>query len=140
MEALTAAIRADDATLVREVLQRHPGLKETINEPLPKYGFDEPAIVAAVHKDNRSMVDALLDAGADVNERTRWWAGGFGVLDFASLGLAEYLISRGAEVDIHAAARLGKIERVRELLKKDPRLVHARGGDGQLPPALCSHG
>ena len=133
MEALTAAIRADDATLVREVLQRHPGLKETINEPLPKYGFDEPAIVAAVHKDNRAMVDALLDAGADVNERTRWWAGGFGVLDFASVGLAEYLISRGAEVDIHAAARLGKIERVRELLKKDPRLVHARGGDGQLP-------
>ncbi len=133
LEALTAAIRADDAGLVREVLQRHPGLKERINEPLPRYGFDEPAIVAAVQKKNRAMVDALLDAGANVNERTRWWAGGFGVLDFASPVLAEYLISRGATVDIHAACRLGKIDRVRELLGRDPGLMHARGGDGQLP-------
>jgi ankyrin repeat protein len=133
VEALTAAIKGNDASLVRAVLARHPVLKSRINEPLPNYGFDAPAIIAAVHKENRDIVDALLDAGANINERTRWWAGSFGVLDSASPQFATYLISRGADVDIHAAARLGMIDRVRELLAADPQLVHARGGDGQLP-------
>ncbi len=133
VEALTAAIKTNNASLVREVLVRNPSLKSRINEPLPNYGFDAPAIIAAVHKENREIIDALLDAGANINERTRWWAGSFGVLDSASPKLADYLISRGAVVDIHAAARLGRIDRVRELLAQNPQLVHARGGDGQLP-------
>lgn len=133
IEALIAAIKANDAQLVRQVLTRNPSLKVRINEPLPNYGFDEPPILSAVHKQNRDMIDALLDFGANINERSRWWAGSFGVLDFASADLSSYLISRGATVDIHSAARLGMIEVVRELLSSDPRLVHARGGDGQLP-------
>lgn len=131
--ALTAAIKANDAKLVRDVVGRHPLLRERINEPLPELSFDIPAIIAAVHKNNREMVEALLDAGANINERSHWWAGGFGVLDSARPEMAEYLIGRGATVDIHAAARLGKRERVLELLEEDPELVHARGGDGQLP-------
>lgn len=133
IEALTAAIRSNDAALVRQVLARHSDLKARIDEPIPASSFHEPAILMAVHRNNREMVDALLDAGANINERTRWWAGGFGVLDAAGPELAEYLISRGAYVDIHAAARLGKMDRLRELLEQDPELVHARGGDGQLP-------
>lgn len=129
--ALRAAIRAGDAALVRDVLKLHPSLKAKLNEPL--MDFDTPAIVAAVQKGSREMVDALLDAGADINARSRWWAGSFGVLDSANAELAEYLIARGAMVDIHAAARLGKIDQVRELLQQKAELVHARGGDGQLP-------
>lgn len=133
VEALTAAIKADNASLVRDVLSRHPSLKSRLNEPLPNYDFDTPAIIAAVNNNNRDIIDVLLEAGANINERTRWWAGSFGVLDSAGPGLAEHLISRGATVDIHAAAGLGMIDRVRELLTLDPQLVHARGGDGQLP-------
>jgi len=133
IEALIAAIKANDARLVREVLARNPSLKSRINEPLPNYGFAEPPILSAVHKENRDMVDALLDFGANINERSRWWAGSFGVLDFADPDLSGYLISRGAALDIHSAARLGKIELVRELLLSNPELAHARGGDGQLP-------
>lgn len=132
-DALTAAIKANNAALVRDVLLRNPSLKVRIDEPLPNYSFDTPALVAAVQKENRDMIDVLLDAGANINERTRWWAGSFGVLDCANPTLADYLISRGATVDIHAAARLGMIDRVRELLTQDSQLVHARGGDGQLP-------
>jgi ankyrin repeat protein len=36
-------------------------------------------------------------------------------------------------VDVHAAARLGLLDRLRELVEADPELVHARGGDGQTP-------
>lgn len=133
VQMLTAAIKANSASLVRDVLSRHSILKSRINDPLPGLDFDAPALIAAVNKGNREMVDVLLDAGANINERTRWWAGGFGVLDSASAELSEYLIGRGATVDIHAAARLGRIGRLRELLAVDRELVHARGGDGQLP-------
>ncbi len=132
-EALSTAVKANDAARVRDVLRRYPALRAELHEPLPNYSFDTPALVAAVQKENRAMIDAMLDAGADVNVRTRWWAGSFGVLDCAGPELAEYLIGRGATVDIHAAARLGKVNRIRELLAQDPQAVHARGGDGQLP-------
>jgi ankyrin repeat protein len=138
VEALTGAIKANDAPLVRQVLARYPVLKSTLNEPLPSYSFDTPAIVAAVQKDNRDMVDALLAAGADINARSKWWAGGFGVLDSSSEELTPYLIKRGAYVDIHAAARHGMFERVKELVEGDRALVHARGGDGQTPLHFAS--
>jgi ankyrin repeat protein len=138
VEALTAAVKANSASLVRDVLARHPSLKSGINEPLPNYGFAAPALFAAVNHQNREMIDLLLDAGANINERTRWWAGSFGVLDSAPPELASYLISRGAVVDIHAAARLGMIDRIREFLAADPQLVHARGGDGQFPLHFAS--
>jgi ankyrin repeat protein len=113
-------------------------LKSRINEPLPNYGFEAPALIAAVHHRNREMIDVLLDAGANVNERSRWWAGSFGVLDSANGELAPYLISRGAILDIHAAARLGMIDEVRRMLAADPQLVRARGGDGQFPLHFAS--
>jgi len=133
VEALTAAINADDAALVREVIARYPVLKTKIDEPLPKFGFDTPALIGAVNKGNRAVIDALLEAGANINARTKWWAGGFGVLDNCGPELAAFLIERGAYVDVHAAARLGMFDRVKELAAADPALVHARGGDGQRP-------
>jgi ankyrin repeat protein len=54
------------------------------------------------------------------------------VLDSDS-GLEDFLIQRGATVDAHAAARLGRMDRLEELLDTDPTQVHARGGDGQTP-------
>ena len=137
-EALTAAVKANDAAQVRQVLARSPALRSKLDEPLPHYSFDMPAIVAAVYKDNRDMVDALLEAGANINARTRWWAGGFGVLDGSSEALTPHLIEHGALVDIHAAARLGMFGRVKELIEANPELVHARGGDGQTPLHFAS--
>jgi hypothetical protein len=69
--ALTAAVKANSASLVRDILTRHPSLRSRINEPLPNYGFDAPALIAAVNHENREMIDLLLDAGANINERTR---------------------------------------------------------------------
>ena len=128
VDALKVALAADDADRVRALLHRHPQLKALINEP--GGSFDSPAIVDVR---SREMLDALLEAGADINARSRWWAGGFGLLDSADPELAAYAIERGAVVDAHAAARLGMLDRLRELVSRDPSMVHAGGGDGQTP-------
>ena len=133
IEQIKSAFRADDAARVRAILDDHPELKARINEPLGP--FDSPAIVNAR---SRAMLDVLIDAGADLNAKSRWWAGGFGLLHQCSPELAAYAIERGAVVDVHAAARLGMMDRLRELITHDPTLVHARGGDGQTPLHFAS--
>jgi ankyrin repeat protein len=125
---LMEAVRADDARSVRQLVNEYPSLRKRVNDPIGP--FDSPPLNSAR---SREMIDALLDAGADVNAKSRWWAGGFGLLHSTSPDLAAYAVERGAEVDIHAASRLGLFDRVRELVEHDPQLVHARGGDGQTP-------
>jgi ankyrin repeat protein len=84
------------------------------------------------------MLDVLLAEGADINAKSRWWAGGFGLLHCASPELAAYAVARGARVDVHAAARLGMLDKLAELVAADPELVHSRGGDGQTPLHFAS--
>jgi ankyrin repeat protein len=133
IEEAKAAFCRDDAGVVRELLEQYPALKAMINEPIG--GFDSPAILGVK---SREMLDVLLAAGADIDAKSRWWAGGFGLLHSASPELAAYAIERGASVDVHAAARLGLIDKLRELICADPGLVHARGGDGQTPLHFAS--
>lgn len=133
MDLLRQAFAEDDATLFRQLLERHSVLKTRIDEPVEV--FDSPVITQVR---SREMLDVLLEAGANINLRSKWWAGGFGLLHTAEPDLAQYAIERGAEVDLHAAARLGLVEKLRELLSVDPKLVHARGGDGQTPLHFAS--
>ncbi|HEY6060198.1 MAG TPA: ankyrin repeat domain-containing protein, partial [Gemmatimonadales bacterium] len=129
---LVAAIKANDTNAARRALQDHPELKARLDDPLPGFAFGATPLLAALPSGNREMIDLLLEAGADINQRSHWWAGSLGVLD-DDHGLAPYLIERGARVDVHAAARLGMMDRLAELIAADPGLVHARGGDGQTP-------
>lgn len=122
------AFYADDAPGLRRLLARYPALKGRINDPVA--AFDAPLIN---YVRSRAMLDVLLDAGADINARSQWWAGGFGLLDYANPEVAAYAIGRGAVVTVHTAARLGLLEKLKDLIRADPALVHARGGDGQTP-------
>lgn len=133
IKAFHEAIRADNLAAVADLLKSQPALAAAINEP--SGAFDSAPVIGA---QSREMLDLLLAAGADVNARSRWWAGGFGLLDLAKPELAAYAIGRGAVVDAHSAARLGMIAKLRELIIAEPTLVHARGGDGQTPLHFAS--
>jgi len=135
-EAVALARKAfhdDNVEAFRRVLQQHPVLKARINEPVGDFGA--PLIN---HVRSSAMLDALLDAGADVNARSHWDPGSFGLLDLAPPDVAAHAIRRGAVVTVHAAARLGMMEKLKELVSTDPQLVHARGGDGQTPLHFAS--
>ena len=134
LELLKKAWCTHDAGAFQKVLKLHPDLKRRINEPVA--AFDSPLITTVR---TREMLDVLLDAGADINAKSKWWAGGFGLLHSASPELAAYAIERGAVVDVHAAARLGLLDRLRELISAQPRLVNALGGDGQTPLHFASN-
>jgi ankyrin repeat protein len=137
-EALKVAVCDSDAQRVQELFESHPELRARIDQPLPDYGFGQHALFAAVQRSDRTSIDVLLRAGADIRKRTEWWAGGFGVLDDCDPSLVDFLIERGAVMDAHAAARLGMIEKLDELIAADPDVVHARGGDGQTPLHFAS--
>jgi hypothetical protein len=124
-----AAVEAGDVAAVRRLLEEHPSLRRHVNRPL--FHFGQRPVGAA--RDNLPMLVLLLEHGADINLKSDWWAGGFGVLDGVDPVRADALIARGAVVDAHAAAHLGRLDRVKELLAHDPSLVHAKGGDGKRP-------
>jgi ankyrin repeat protein len=132
LEDFKAAVEANDIALVEQLFETHPELRSRLNDPLP-HCFGSTAMMRAVSNGNREMIDFLHRAGADMNARSDWWAGSFGVLDTAEPELVPFLVARGAKIDIHAAARLGMLDLVQELIEEDPALVHARGGDGQTP-------
>ncbi len=133
LELAKKAFREDDAATVHRLLNRYPQLRALINEPMGD--FDSQPIT---HVRSRDMLDVLLKAGADINVKSRWWAGGFGLLDCANPELAAYAIKRGAELTVHAAARLGMLEKLKQLVTANPELVHAKGGDGQTPLHFAS--
>jgi len=137
-EALIISVRDSDAQRVCELLESHPELRTKIDEPLPNYGFGIHALFAAVQRSDRATIDVLLRAGANIRKRTDWWAGGFGVLDDCHPSLVDFLVERGAVIDVHSAARLGMLAKLADMLAADPNAVHARGGDGQTPLHFAS--
>jgi ankyrin repeat protein len=131
-EQLLAAVCASDAQRVERALRDHPELKAPLNQPLATYG-NLPLMFAAVQRSDRKTIEVLLAAGAYLQTRGKSWAGGMGVLDECAPEVAQFLIERGAAVDVHSAARLGMFETLQELVDSEPALVHARGEGGQTP-------
>jgi ankyrin repeat protein len=132
-QALADAVRSNDASAVAALLAREPELKASLDAPMAGESFGGTALLAAVRRANRAMIDVLLDAGASINQRSHWWAGSFGVLDDgdAAEWLPDYLIARGATLDPTAAAKLNRLDDLKAMIAADPSAVHARGGDGQ---------
>jgi hypothetical protein len=128
VEQFVRALHAGDVERVRGLLEHHAEVRAAVNEPLSH--FNSRPVARATR--NLPLLDVLLAYGADINLKSTWWAGGFGLLEHGCTPEeAAPLIARGAIVDVFAAAHLGMFDRLRELVDGDPSLVHARGGDGK---------
>jgi ankyrin repeat protein len=132
LDALGAAIRTRSPAEVAVVLERFPTLRQELDAPLRGGDFGATPLIAAVNQGNREMVDLLLASGADINQRSHWWAGGFHVLE-NDHGLADFLIDRGAMLDAKSAAQRGRLDDLRRLVAANPASVNMRAGDGQTP-------
>jgi len=113
------ALHAGDVERVRSLLETHADVRAAVNAPLSY--FDSRPVARATK--NLPLLDVLLAYGADLNLKSAWWAGGFGLLEtHCSPEEAAPLIARGAVVDVFAAANLGMFDRLCELVKRDPSL------------------
>ena len=129
-ELFFTAVRNGDVSRARELLKEHADVQRAVNEPAGDFG-GRPVHMA---RKNLALIDLLLEYGADINLKSDWGPGGFGILESEwTPEQVDALASRGAVVDAFAAAHHGRLERLRELVESDPSLVHARGGDGKTP-------
>ena len=131
-DALAAALKTGQSAQVAEVLSRFPSLKATLDAHVLAGAFGATPLIVAVQQANRDTVDLLLAAGANINQRSHWWAGGFHVLE-DDHGLADFLIAHGATLDAKSAAQLGRLDDLAALLAANPRVAQMRAGDGQTP-------
>lgn len=118
---LRDAIESDDVSAVEAVIRGHP---ELINSP-----DSRPAVTLAR---TVAMAERLLALGADLEAVSKWWSRGMG-LRRVDQTVATFLVERGARLTAHAAAGLGLVERLEEMLDADPALIDAKGGDGCTP-------
>ena len=115
----------------------------------------ETALHWAASSDDVELIDALLDAGADLEARGAVIAGGTPIADATAFGqwrAADRLLERGARTNLFESAVMGLQERVRgELVARRPpgradhegalgRVPRAPAGDGSAAPgARCGH-
>ncbi len=106
----------------------------------PEWGGTPRAIQMAAERGHVAVVDALLDAGANPDAGAEGY-GGWRALHLALApfpAVALRLMSRGAEVDVWAAAMLGSIAQLYALARRDPGLITARGPNGAPPLHFAS--
>ena len=136
--AFIDAVNNGDADKVKSLLANDNELKAYIDDPC--FSFDAPAIVHAAGRGDRPLIDVLLDAGANIDVRSSWWAGGTSALMHVTGSMlrydkeiAEHLIERGAAVDAHAAAGLDMVDKLEAMIGDNPDVVHQLGSDGMSP-------
>lgn len=128
VEQFASAVQSGDVESVRTLLDWHAEVRAAVNAPIGAFG-GRPLTMA---RHNLEVIDVLLEYGADLNLKSQWWAGPFGILEYDTTPeQAAPLIARGAVVDVFAAAHLDMADRLRELVEADPSLIFARGGDGK---------
>lgn len=85
---------------------------------------------------NLEKTRALLGQQPALINATWDWGGGDwetalgGASHMGNRGIAEYLLSQGARMDVFCAAMLGKIEIVKGFLADDPKVIDLKGPHG----------
>lgn len=129
VQEFVRVVNSRDAIKLQEFLAQHKLTPAQLDGPW--FYFDAPAVVKL--KTHPELLECLLDAGANLNQKSLWWAGGFGVLDETDEQLAEQLLRYGAKLDVWSAAGLGRLSTLQSMIAADPALINARGPDGKTP-------
>ncbi len=146
MRLFDAAKTGDSAT-VKRLLVEDSGLANASGAVRTSlWGSDALALHVAVMHGRKDIVDLLLAHGADINARDDKYR--FNALihaidladfmpEYAALGMVDFLLERGAELDVWACAWLGDMAGVRERLDENPALVNEIGPGPSTLLSFC---
>jgi ankyrin repeat protein len=134
------------------LIQAGADVNARVTPPEPG-GLAETPLHWAASSDDMPLIDALLDAGADIETPGAVFTGGSPMSDavvFAQWNAARRLLERGAQTTIWQAAALGLLDRVQEFFNSEtPPSAHdvtnafwnaCRGGQRQVAEYLLGRG
>src|SRR2546425_9767893 len=100
-----------------------------------------PEFIEAVKRGDVSKVRDLVRANpALLNSRTKRGLSPVLVAIYSGQKVAAAnLIAMGAELDVHDAAAAGRLDRVRELVERDPSLLNGLSAEGFPPMGLAAY-
>ena len=132
-EAFFDAIKMGDLAAVRRTVEEDLRLLDAFDYR----SFGATPLTLATFCGSKNMIEELLNLGADPNRKSDWWAGPWSplhsVIQAGNYELAEYLLERGASLDVHTAAALGRTDELAKILDREPDLIRQPGGDGCQP-------
>jgi RNA polymerase sigma factor (sigma-70 family) len=131
------AVQGGNLQKVVEMLNRDPDLTET-EGVVPDWWSGEyrPLHVAAVGG-HRSIIERLLDRGADIDARCSSWTPLAVAVISGQTDAVELLLARGAEVDLGIAVEWDDLDRVKKILADNPGFAQATFHHG-APPICCA--
>ncbi len=104
---------------------KKPQINRVLVQDFVIFAHSDLALVKKLLEKEPGLLNAAMDWGAGDWETALGAAGHMG-----NRPIAEFLIEKGARVDLFAAAMLGQIEVVKALLTLQPKLIDAKGPHG----------
>jgi len=141
------AAKSGDSAVVKRMLAEDSRLAKASGYVRTSlWGSDALALHVAVMHGRKDIVDLLLAHGADINARDEKYR--FNALihaidladfmpEYAALGMVDFLLERGAELDVWACAWLGDMTGVKEWLDEKPALVNEIGPGPSTLLSFC---
>jgi hypothetical protein len=104
---------------------KRPQINRLLVQDFVVYAHSELALVKKLLEKEPALLNATMDWGAG-----DWESGLGGASHMGRRDIAEFLLEKGARIDLFCAAMLGQLDAVRAFLTLQPKLIDARGPHG----------
>lgn len=134
--AMLKATAAGDTTGVAGLLAQTPALLNATG-PVDYWSIPQTPLQVALTNHNFAMFDYLLAQGADINAADPEGQRPIHLI-MQNREMVDFMLQRGAVMDIFVASAQGDLEQVRAFLATDPSLARAHGPEGATPLHLAT--
>lgn len=134
--AMLKATAAGDTNSVAGLVAQTPALLNATG-PVDYWSIPQTPLHVALTNQNLVMFDYLLAKGADINAADPEGQRPIHLV-MQNREMVDFMMQRGAVMDIFVASAQGNIDQVRAFLADDPSLAHAHGPEGATPLHLAT--